>query len=343
VTGASLAVGQRVRAIVEAPTRDATRRNHTATHLLHAALRQVLGTHVKQAGSLVAPDRLRFDFTHFAALTPAEIESIERIVNQQIYRNAEVTTEVRNTEEAMAAGAMALFGEKYGERVRVVTIPGFSVELCGGTHTHATGDIGFFTITDESGVAAGVRRIEAQTGAGAVRDHQARRASLRQLLGALNANESQAPDAIAKLQQETRRLSRELHDLKVKAALGGGSSSYGGDVEDVGGVKAIFRSVAGLDKGALRELADSLKAKLKSGVVVLASPNEEGRVAIVASVTPDLKGRVHAGNIVKALAPIVGGGGGGRPDFAEAGGRDPSKVDEMLKEGRIVVGQMLQQ
>jgi alanyl-tRNA synthetase len=298
---------------------------------------------VKQAGSLVAPDRLRFDFTHFAALTPAEIESIEGIVNEQIYRNAEVGTEIRNTEEAMAAGAMALFGEKYGERVRVVTIPGFSVELCGGTHTRATGDIGFFTITEESGVAAGVRRIEAQTGAGAVREHQARRAALRQLLGALNANEGQAAEAVAKLQQEARRLAREVQELKVKAALGGNSSSESGEVEDVAGVKAIFRNVAGLDKAALRELADSLKAKIKSGVVVLASPNDEGRVAIVASVTPDLKGRVHAGNIVKALAPIVGGGGGGRPDFAEAGGRDPSRVDEMLKEGRAVVGQMLQQ
>jgi alanyl-tRNA synthetase len=343
VTGGPLSEGQRVRAIVDAPTRDATRRNHTATHLLHAALRQVLGTHVKQAGSLVAPDRLRFDFTHFAALTPAEIESIERIVNEQIYCNAEVGTEIRNTEEAMAAGAMALFGEKYGERVRVVTIPGFSVELCGGTHTRATGDIGFFTITEESGVAAGVRRIEAQTGAGAVREHQARRAALRQLLGALNAHEGQAAEAVAKLLQEARRLAREVQELKIKAALGGNSSSEGGEVEDVAGVKAIFRSVAGLDKAALRELADSLKAKIKSGVVVLASPNDEGRVAIVASVTPDLKGRVHAGNIVKALAPIVGGGGGGRPDFAEAGGRDPSRVDEMLKEGRAVVGQMLQQ
>jgi alanyl-tRNA synthetase len=343
VTGGPLSEGQHVRAIVDAPTRDATRRSHTATHLLHAALRQLLGTHVKQAGSLVAPDRLRFDFTHFAALTPGEIESIERIVNEQICGNAEVTTEVRNTEEAMAAGAMALFGEKYGERVRVVTIPGFSVELCGGTHTRATGDIGFFTITEESGVAAGVRRIEAQTGAGAVREHQARRAALRQLLGALNANEALAPDAVAKLQQETRRLTREVQELKVKAALGGSASSESGDVEDVAGIKAIFRSVAGLDKGALRELADSLKAKIKSGVVVLASPTDEGRVAIVVSVTPDLKGRVHAGNIVRALAPIVGGGGGGRPDFAEAGGRDPSRVDEMLKEGRVVVGQMLQQ
>jgi alanyl-tRNA synthetase len=328
---------------VDTPTRDATRRNHTATHLLHAALRQVLGTHVKQAGSLVAPDRLRFDFTHFTALTPSEIESIERIVNDQIYRNAEVVTEVRNTDEAMAAGAMALFGEKYGERVRVVTIPDFSVELCGGTHTRATGDIGFFTITEESGVAAGVRRVEAQTGAGAVREHQARRAALRQVLAALNTNEQQAPEVVARLQQEARRLAREVQELKVKSALGGSSASESSDVETVAGVKAIFRSVSGLDKGALRELADSLKAKLKSGVVVLASPNEEGRVAIVVSVTADLKSRVHAGNIVKALAPIVGGGGGGRPDFAEAGGRDPSRVEEMLKEGRTVVGQMLQE
>ena len=325
-------------------TRDATRRNHTATHLLHAALRQVLGTHVKQAGSLVAPDRLRFDFTHFAALTPDEIESIERIVNEQIYRNAAVTDRGASTPRKRSRPARWRSSARSTATTSVSSsIPGFSVELCGGTHTRATGDIGLFTITEESGVAAGVRRIEAQTGAGAVREHQARRASLRQLLGVLNANEAQAPEAIAKLQQETRRLAREVQDLKVKAALGGGAASGGGDVEDVAGVKAIFRNVAGLDKGALRELADSLKAKLKSAVVVLASPNEEGRVAIVASVTPDLKGRVHAGNIVKALAPIVGGGGGGRPDFAEAGGRDPSKVDEMLKEGRTVVGQMLQQ
>jgi alanyl-tRNA synthetase len=290
----------------------------------------------------VAPDRLRFDFTHFAALTPAELEAIERVVNEQIYRNSEVTTDVRNTEEAMAAGAMALFGEKYGERVRVVSIPGFSVELCGGTHTRATGDIGFFTITDESGVAAGVRRIEAQTGAGALRDHQARRAALRTLLATLNANEDQAGDAITKLQADSRRLAREVQELKVRAALGGSSASEGTDAVDVGGVKTVFRSVPGLDKAALRELADSLKAKLKSGVVVLASAGDDGRVAMVVSVTPDLKGRVHAGNIVKALAPIVGGGGGGRPDFAEAGGKDPSKIDQMISEGRAILAQMLQ-
>ncbi len=342
VLAGPLIEGQTVDAVVDNTTRDATRRNHTATHLLHAALRQVLGTHVKQAGSLVAPDRLRFDFTHFSALTPVELEAIERIVNEQIYRNTEVTTDVRNTEEAMAAGAMALFGEKYGERVRVVSIPGFSVELCGGTHTRATGDIGFFTITDEGGVAAGVRRIEAQTGAGALRDHQARRATLRTLLATLNTNEDQAGDAITKLQADSRRLAREVQELKVKAALGGGSASDGIDAVDVGGVKAVFRSVPGLDKAALRELADSLKAKLKSGVVVLASAGDEGRVAIVVSVTPDLKGRAHAGSIVKALAPIVGGGGGGRPDFAEAGGKDPSKIDQMLSEGPAILGQMLQ-
>jgi alanyl-tRNA synthetase len=342
VLAGPLTEGQTIDAVVDNATRDATRRNHTATHLLHATLRQVLGTHVKQAGSLVAPDRLRFDFTHFAALAPAELESIERIVNEQIYRNTEVTTDVRNTEEAMAAGAMALFGEKYGERVRVVSIPGFSVELCGGTHTRATGDIGFFTITDESGVAAGVRRVEAQTGAGALRDHQARRATLRTLLTTLNANEDQAGDAITKLQADSRRLAREVQELKVRAALGGSSTSEGIDAVDVGGVRTVFRSVPGLDKAALRELADSLKSKLKSGVVVLASASDDGRVAMVVSVTPDLKGRVHAGNIVKALAPIVGGGGGGRPDFAEAGGKDPSKIDQMLNEGRVMLAQMLQ-
>jgi alanyl-tRNA synthetase len=342
VTAGPIGDGQLVTAVVDEARRDAIRRNHTATHLLHAALRRVLGTHVKQAGSLVAPDRLRFDFTHFAPLTPAEIGEIEEIVNAQIYRNAGVTTDVRSTQDAIASGAMALFGEKYGDRVRVVTVPGFSVELCGGTHCRATGDIGFFTIVEESGVAAGVRRLEALTGAGALHEDQRRRATLRQVVAALNVPDEQASEAIAKLQTETRRLAREVQELKVKAALGGGGSVDGTEALDLGGVKAVFRSVPGLDKASLRELSDTIKSRLKSGVVVLATATADGRVAMVASVTPDLKGRVHAGNIVKTLAPLVGGGGGGRPDFAEAGGKDPSKIDEMLSEGRTVVGQMLE-
>jgi alanyl-tRNA synthetase len=336
----ALEAGQAATARVDERARDATRRNHTATHLMHAALRQVLGTHVKQAGSLVAPDRLRFDFTHFSPVTAPQQRQIEALVNEQILRNAAVLTEVKDTAEAMASGAMALFGEKYGDRVRVVTIPGFSVELCGGTHARATGDIGLFAIAQESGVAAGVRRIEALTGDGALHDYQRRRETLHQLVGALGVSDDQAADAAARLQQETKRLAREVQELKVKLAMVGGSTASGGAETgevDLGGVKAVFRSVPGLDKGALREFSDSLKAAIGSGVVVLASATDDGKVAIVASVTPDLKGRFHAGNIVKALAPLVGGGGGGRPDFAEAGGKDPSNIDAMLAEGRRLV------
>ncbi|HEY8536196.1 MAG TPA: alanine--tRNA ligase, partial [Vicinamibacterales bacterium] len=337
-----LAEGQVVTAHVDEALRDATRRNHTATHLLHAALRQVLGPHVKQAGSLVAPDRLRFDFTHFAPLTGAQLREIERLVNEQILRNTGVTTEIRPLEDAIAAGAMALFGEKYGDQVRVVSIPGFSMELCGGTHVRATGDIGLFTLVQESGVAAGVRRIEALTGEGALSAVQRQREALEAATRTLNVSENQLPDAIARLQQDVRRLAREVQDLKVRLAAGTGhGAATNGDTVDINGVKAVFRAVSGLDKHALRELSDTVKQQIRSGVVVLASDSGEGKVAIVATVTPDLKGRLHAGNIVKALAPIVGGGGGGRPDFAEAGGRDASKIDAMLAEGRAVVEKML--
>ena len=335
VMAGPLAEGQTVTGQVDVARRDATRRNHTATHLLHAALRQVLGPHVKQAGSLVAPDRLRFDFTHFAPVAHADLAEIEEIVNGQILRNAGVTTEVRNTDEAIAGGAMALFGEKYGDHVRVVTVPGFSVELCGGTHCRATGDIGLFAITEESGVAAGVRRIEAQTGLGALHDLQAHRGTLRRVLAALSVGEDQAADAVAKLQADARRLAREVTDLKVRVAMGGSAASPTeaagpSEARMVAGSPFVVRQVDGLEREALRQLADQYKDRLKSGGVVLASTDAEGRVAIVASVTSDLKGRFHAGNIVKALAPIVGGRGGGRPDFAEAGGADASKVGEML-------------
>ena len=321
-----------VTARVADEVREATRRNHTATHLLHAALRQVLGTHVKQAGSLVAPDRLRFDFVHFAAIPREDLDRIERIVTEQIYRNTPVQTDVRSTEEAIAAGAMALFGEKYGDRVRVVSVPGFSLELCGGTHVRATGDIGPFVITQESGVAAGVRRIEALTGAGAVAFHQQQRAALDRLLAALNTGADQSVDAVQRLQADARRLAREVEQLKMKAALGGGRAdgSAQDDTQDVKGVKLIARRVAGLEKGALRGLSDSLRDRLGSGVVVIASETD-GKVSLVVSVTKDLTGRIQAGRIVKEIAPIVGGGGGGRPDFAEAGGKDPSKIDDLIR------------
>jgi alanyl-tRNA synthetase len=329
-----------VTAEVDAAVRDATRRNHTATHLLHAALREVLGPHVKQAGSLVAPDRLRFDFVHFQPVTREELDRIERIVNEHVYRNTPVTTEVRSTEAAIAAGAMALFGEKYGDQVRVVSVPGFSMELCGGTHVSATGDIGFFCIVAESGVAAGVRRVEAVTGAGAVAWAQQQRSTLAAVLEALHAPADRAVEAIEKLHAESKRLAREATQLKTKLAMGGTTAAEGDDTVSVAGVALARRKVTGLDKDALRGLSDSLKARLKSGIVIIGSEND-GKVQIVVAVTPDLTARVKAGQIVKEIAPIVGGGGGGRPDFAEAGGKQPEKIDEMLAASAGIVAKLL--
>jgi alanyl-tRNA synthetase len=330
-----------VTAVVNADLRDATRRNHTATHLLHAALRHVLGQHVKQAGSLVAPDRLRFDFVHVSAVTREQLVEIERIVNEHILRNTAVQTDVKDTQEAIAAGAMALFGEKYGDRVRVVSVPGFSVELCGGTHVRATGDIGLFVIVAESGVAAGVRRIEAITGIESLTASQRQRDELGALSVALNARAGELAARVTSLQDENRRLARELQQAKMKAALSpGGTGGADGDVTEVAGVKLVARQVSGLDKDGLRALVDQHRGQIKSGVVVLASP-ADGKVSIVVGVTPDLIKKVPAGQVVKQLAPIVGGGGGGRPDFAEAGGKDPSKIADLLAASRGVVEKML--
>jgi alanyl-tRNA synthetase len=340
VTDGALAVRDIVSAEVASAERDATRRHHTATHLLHAALRQVLGNHVKQAGSLVAPDRLRFDFQHFSALTREQLLQIEQIVNEQVLKNTRVQTDVKNTQEAIAAGAMALFGEKYGDKVRVVSIPGFSVELCGGTHVKATGDIGLFAIVGESGVAAGVRRIEAITGLESVKAFQRGRDQLNEVAAALTARPGELTTRIAALQDENRRLARELQQARMQAAMGGGAGQQD-EAVDVRGVKLVAREVSGLDKDGLRALVDRHRDRIKSGVVVLASP-AEGKVAIVVGVTPDLAKQAPAGQIVKKLAPIVGGGGGGRADFAEAGGKDPSKIAEMLAASRGVLEQFLE-
>jgi alanyl-tRNA synthetase len=331
-----------VTATVDESLRDATRRNHTGTHLLHAALRQVLGTHVKQAGSLVAPDRLRFDFVHFNALTPDELARIERIVNEHIVANTPVQTDLKNTQEAIATGAMALFGEKYGDRVRVVSVPGFSVELCGGTHVRATGDIGPFFITEESGVAAGVRRIEAVTGLGAYTYARERLTQFDDAVRALNSKPHELAQVLDAQVAAVSKLRKEVQQLKTKLALGGGGAAAAdeGRVE-INGVSLIAREVPDVDKESLRSLADTLKSKLKSGIVVLAAPSAEGKVTIIATVTQDLTKRAPAGQLVKQLAPIVGGGGGGRPDFAEAGGKDPSKIGEMLAASRKVVEGLL--
>ncbi len=340
VHSGDVVIGAPVVAEIDAGRRAATRRNHTATHLLHAALRQVLGPHVKQAGSLVAPDRLRFDFVHFSALTREQLLNIEQIVNKHVLKNTPVETVVKPTQEAIAAGAMALFGEKYGDKVRVVSVPGFSVELCGGTHVRATGDIGLFAIVSETGVAAGTRRIEAITGTESLKAFQSERDTLTSLAQSLNARPEELAAKVAALQDETRRLARELQQARMKAAMGGGGSGQTDDAVDVSGVKLVAREVTGVDKDGLRALVDQHRSRIKSGVVVLASPSD-GKVSIVVGVTPDLTKKVPAGQVVKQLAPIVGGGGGGRPDFAEAGGKDPSKIAEMLAAARSVVEKML--
>ncbi len=346
-----LKLGDRVTAEVDAELRNATRRNHTATHLLHAALREVLGPHVKQAGSLVASDRLRFDFLHFNAVTAEEAARIERIIIEHIVANSPVETQLCNTQEAIAAGAMALFGEKYGDTVRVVTVPDwrglqrgapFSVELCGGTHVRETGDIGPFFITEESGVAAGVRRIEAVTGFGAYAYARERLSRFDEALRTLNVKPHELVDTVTGQLTQVSKLKKEVQQLKTKLALGGSGAGHPDNERvDIGGVTLISRRVDDVDQESLRTLADSLKATLTSGIVFLAAPSPDGKVGIVASVTPDLTKRIPAGELVKQLAPIVGGRGGGRPDFAEAGGKDPAKIGAMLAESRRLVERLL--
>jgi len=343
VTRGALADGDAVTAIVDRDVRDATRRNHTATHLLHAALRQVLGTHVRQAGSLVAPDRLRFDFSATGAVPASVMADVEARVNDVVLDDLAVHAEYMSQAEAVRSGAMALFGEKYGDSVRVVSIPGYSMELCGGTHVRATGDIGFFAITQESGVAAGVRRVEALTGDGAVRHYQAKVAALARLASAAGTAEDQAADAIVKLREDLKRLARENDQLRMKVAMGGGGAHAGGgdpdEVIDAGGTKLIARRVEGLDKAGLRTMSDQLRDRLKSGIVVLGA-EQDGKALFVVGVTKDLTERFHAGNIVKELAPIVGGKGGGRPDFAEAGGKDPAALDALLAKARELITEL---
>jgi alanyl-tRNA synthetase len=338
-TSQPLAAGARVDAAVNSDLRDATRRHHTATHLLHAALRQRLGAHVRQKGSLVSPERLRFDFDHFQPMTTEDRLEVERAVNEQIYRNTPVVTEEKSTEDAIKAGAMALFGEKYGERVRVVAVAGYSTELCGGTHVRATGDIGPFVITEESGVAAGVRRIEALTGGAAVAHLQSRAQTLERATAALGVPAVDAVATIEKLQAESRRLGRENAQLKMKLALGGPGRSEDDSIQ-VDDARLVTRRVSALDKDALRALSDSLRDRIGRGVVVLAAENDD-KVSLLVSVSKDLTARIKAGQLVKDLAPIVGGKGGGRPDFAEAGGRDVSKIDELLAAARELVTRTL--
>jgi alanyl-tRNA synthetase len=331
-----LHVGDRVATVADAERRLRNMRNHTATHLLNAALRNILGTHVKQAGSLVAPDHLRFDFSHFAAVDPSELAEIEQQVNEEIWKNLEMRTDIMNIDEALASGALAFFGDKYPEsNVRVVTIPDtassrgfFSKELCGGTHVARTGAIGVFKILREESTAAGVRRIEAISGDRALADYQKSLSTLRAVAGMLNSGEGDVVAALERQFESVRQLEKQLEALKRKAA-GSIADELLEDVQLVKEVRFIAAKVDGFGRESLRQLVDSLRQKLGSGVVVLATA-EDGKVALITAVTKDLTTRVHAGKVVQELAKFIGGSGGGRPDLAEAGGKDTSGIENAL-------------
>jgi alanyl-tRNA synthetase len=342
----TLKVGDIVTAEVDVEKRDATRRNHTATHLMHAALREVLGTHVKQAGSVVAPTYLRFDFTHYQPLTQHEIEEIERLVNYHILRNEPVQTDEMATEEAMRSGAMALFGEKYGEKVRVLSIKGaegiFSRELCGGTHVRATGDIGLFKITSDESIASGVRRIRAITGFDAYERFREDELLIDQAASGLKTSRAELPAVITRLQDELKKARREADELRMKIATGaiGSSSANGDDARDVNGVRVLAREASGLDAAEMRQLSDTLLARIKSGVVVLGR-SSDGKVSLIVRTSADLTKKVPAGQVIKELAPIVGGKGGGKADMAEGGGAQPEKLAEALEASYAIVEKIL--
>jgi alanyl-tRNA synthetase len=325
---APLAKGDTVIAKVDAGARSSTMRNHTGTHLLHAALRTVLGTHVKQAGSVVEPSRLRFDFAHYTAMDPEEVLEVERLMNEEILKNIAVVTNIMDLDQALQTGAMALFGEKYGDQVRVVQIDSFSKELCGGTHVARTGDIGICKIVYEGSISAGVRRIEAITGAGALRKFQEQQAALARMAGTVKTSESELQDHLEKLLAKERALETELAQLKTKMAQAQ-AGELDGQAREIKGAKVLSVRVSGMDRAQLRTLADSLRNKWKTAVVVLAAV-EGSDVSIVSGVTKDLTAKVHAGKLAGAVAQAVGGKGGGRPDMAEAGGKDPSGLDAAL-------------
>jgi alanyl-tRNA synthetase len=325
----SIRKGQKLTLTVSGENRGSTALNHTATHILHSVLRKVLGDHVKQAGSLVAPDRLRFDFTHFAQVEPEVLDSIERMVNEQIQRNVAVDTEEMIAERAFKSGATALFEEKYGDRVRVVSLADFSKELCGGTHTSRTGNIGLFRIISESSVASGIRRIEAMTGPEAVAFTQQQNRVLRETARMLKEKPDTLLHRVEKMLKHQKMLEKELDQMKSKLAVRSVEDKDEG-IRSINGVKVIARRVEVDDPSALRELADRFKEKIQSGIVVLGA--ESGSKALlVTAVTRDLTKRFHAGKIVSALAKELGGGGGGRPDMAQAGGNEPEKLDAVLE------------
>ena len=325
----TLKVGDRVEAVVDADRRQAIRLNHTATHLMHAALRRVLGEHVTQKGSLVAPDRLRFDFSHYEAVTGEQLAEIEALVNDEIRRNVAADTALMTYDDAIASGAMALFGEKYGDKVRVLRLGDFSVELCGGTHVDRTGDIGVFKITSEGGVAAGVRRIEAVTGRGALEWIDDNQRTLAGLAAQLRSQPSEVAARIEQLQKRAKELEKELAAAKQSLATGQ-ATDHSAQVREIGGIKVLATRMDGADAKTLRDAVDRLKDKLQDAVVVLGSV-EDDKVRLAAGVTKNQTGTLKAGDLIRFVAEQVGGKGGGRPDFAQAGGTDPSMLDKALE------------
>ena len=334
VAEGSISVGDTASAEIDRVRRLSTSRNHSATHLLQKALRTVLGTHVEQAGSYVTPDRLRFDFTHFAAMTAKEIQQVEDIVNEKILESLPITATQESIEDARKLGAMALFGEKYGNIVRVVNMGGYSIELCGGAHLDNTAQVGSFKIVSESGIASGVRRIEALTGAAALKYYQQQEETLKAVCKAVKAT----PDNM--LKRVETMIAEELESLKAKMA-GGAADDIISKAVEIKGIKAVCAEVKDADANSLRGLGDQLKNKLGSGVVVLASA-KDGKVSLLAMATDDaVKAGVHAGNIIKAAAAVCGGGGGGRPNMAQAGGKDASKIADALVKAKEVIEEQL--
>ena len=335
-----LKTGDTVTLEVNKDGRSATCKNHSATHLLQKALKTVLGSHVEQKGSLVTPNRLRFDFAHFAAMTPDELAKTEELVNREIQASLPVVTQIMNVEEAKKSGAMALFGEKYEDEVRVVSMGDFSKELCGGTHVANTGVITVFKIVSESGIAAGVRRIEALTGEGVFAYYKEMEEKLARAAALLKTSPNELADKIAHLQAEVKALHSENESLKSKLA----SDALGDvmdQVQEVKGIKLLAVSVNDVDMNGLRDLGDQLKEKLGEGVVVLASA-KDGKVSLLAMVTETAqKAGAHAGNLIRGAAAIVGGGGGGRPNMAQAGGKNPEKIGDALKAAAEILSEQL--
>ncbi|MGQ0667748.1 MAG: alanine--tRNA ligase [Nitrospiraceae bacterium] len=331
--------GEQLHLTVNASTRQDAARNHTATHLVHAALREMLGPHVKQYGSLVGPNRLRFDFAHFRPLSSRDIDDIDATVNDEIRKDEAVRTQVMSIQDAVANGALAFFGDKYGEQVRVVTVESFSKELCGGTHCRHTGEIGLFRIVSETGVAAGVRRIEAQTGSGAFALMKKLEAEVRELSDLLKVGPSELVAKTRKVMTQLKDKERELEELKLQMASG---SAVVSSAKTIAGVPVHVQRTDGLDVNGMRALADQLRDRLKSGVVALGAAAGDGKVSLLVVVTKDLVGRLKAGDLIKPMAAEVGGTGGGRPEMAQAGGKDASRLDAALEKVFSLVESTLQ-